>query len=184
MPLHSSVRQSENGGLPTCLWRGPSFWDRGADDSVHARQDSCISSVMKSSQRVSLHGLVTAWLRVHVFFRGKLITVRRSSFFFVAFVLWVGVSPVTGRLTWSVFKQSRRPCLQLNIGTTHCEAEKLLRLYFRTACLTHFPCHNVDAGAGRDRPTGELITNWSRSTAIRNLDANTGKIMERRMSGI
>ena len=44
----------------------------------------------------------------------------------------------------------------LNFGTTNRRAEKLLRVYFRTACLSDLPYHDVDAGAGGDRSTGRV----------------------------
>ena len=46
--------------------------------------------------------------------------------------------------------------MDLNFGTTNREAETLLRVYFRKACLAHLPYHDVDAGAGGDRPSGRV----------------------------
>ena len=53
--------------------------------------------------------------------------------------------------------------------------KKLLRVYFRTACLAHLSCHDVDAGAVGDRPLEGLITNWSTSTALQVIGAGTGE---------
>ena len=61
---------------------------------------------------------------------------------------WDGVSPMTGRLTSSVFSRPvvhSHSDLDLNFCTTNCEAEKLLRVYFRAACLRYF-----GAGTGGD----------------------------------
>ena len=52
--------------------------DRGADDGVHAQHDAGISAIMKSSWRVSHHGLVTVWLGVQVFLQGKLVSQQVS----------------------------------------------------------------------------------------------------------